>query len=155
VGNENEHGKNNQLRWTRRMKVLLGLVLIAANAFAQEPQDGGEPLHYRLTSDPGLSGKGEEGSCMDYAIALSSKLSANGIHGRLIFWPVAYTEAVSHMTNVNLGSAHGGELLATPSEPASLTNSLKICERCRLVIRSPMLLVTALLTLTLAQALMP
>src|SRR5215471_20655078 len=45
-----------------------------------------QPLHYRLASDPSLKGKGQEGECMDYAIALSSKLAANGIHGRLIFY---------------------------------------------------------------------
>ena len=31
-------------------------------------------------------GKGKDGACMDYALALSSKLAANGIHGRLIFY---------------------------------------------------------------------
>jgi hypothetical protein len=45
-----------------------------------------QPLHYRLASDPALKGKGQDGACMDYAIALSSKLAANGIHGRLIFY---------------------------------------------------------------------
>jgi hypothetical protein len=45
-----------------------------------------EPLHYRLASDPTLKGKSKDGECMDYAIALSSKLAANGIHGRLIFY---------------------------------------------------------------------
>ena len=45
-----------------------------------------EPLHYRLASDPAVRGKGKDGECMDYAVALSSKLAANGIHGRLIFY---------------------------------------------------------------------
>src|ERR1700740_14789 len=45
-----------------------------------------EPLHYRLASDPAIHGKGKDGECMDYAVALSSKLAANGIHGRLIFY---------------------------------------------------------------------
>ena len=45
-----------------------------------------EPLHYRLASDPSVHGKGKEGECVDYALALSSKLAANGIHGRLIFY---------------------------------------------------------------------
>ena len=45
-----------------------------------------EPLHYRLASDPGLKGEAKDGQCMDYAIALSSRLAANGIHGQLIFY---------------------------------------------------------------------
>ena len=45
-----------------------------------------QPLHYRLASDPGLKGKGKDAQCFDYAIALSSKLASNGIHGRLIFY---------------------------------------------------------------------
>ena len=46
----------------------------------------GEPLHYRIASDPTLPGKSNEGRCFDYAIALSSRLAANGIHGQLIFY---------------------------------------------------------------------
>ena len=45
-----------------------------------------QPLHYRLASDQALKGKGKDGHCMDYAIALSSRLATNGIHGRLIFY---------------------------------------------------------------------
>ena len=45
-----------------------------------------QPLHYRLSSDPALKGKGKDGQCMDYAIALSSRLASNGIHGQLIFY---------------------------------------------------------------------
>jgi hypothetical protein len=45
-----------------------------------------QPLHYRIASDPALKGKGKDGRCMDYAIALSSRLAANGIHGQLIFY---------------------------------------------------------------------
>jgi hypothetical protein len=44
------------------------------------------PLHYRIASDPALKGKGKDGRCMDYAIALSSRLASNGIHGQLIFY---------------------------------------------------------------------
>jgi hypothetical protein len=47
---------------------------------------GAEPLHYRIASDPGLPGKSKDGKCLDYAIALSSRLAANGIHGQLIFY---------------------------------------------------------------------
>lgn len=45
-----------------------------------------EPLHYRLASDPRLKGKAKDGQCMDYAIALATKLADNGIHGHLIFY---------------------------------------------------------------------
>ena len=55
-------------------------LLVSAVSFSQEP------LHYRLASDPAIHGKGKDGECMDYAVALSSKLAANGIHGRLIFY---------------------------------------------------------------------
>jgi len=53
-----------------------------------------QPLHYRLASDPALKGKGNDGHCMDYAIVLSSKLSASGIHGHLIFfkWHIRNTQ---------------------------------------------------------------
>jgi hypothetical protein len=45
-----------------------------------------EPLHYKLASDPSIQGKGKDGECVDYALALSSILAAHGIHGRLIFY---------------------------------------------------------------------
>jgi hypothetical protein len=50
---------------------------------ASSPTKG---LHYELASDPSLQGKGKDGECMDYALALSSRLAAHGIHGRLIFY---------------------------------------------------------------------
>jgi hypothetical protein len=46
----------------------------------------GESLDRGLPEDPTLKGKGKDGACMDYALALSSKLAANGIHGQLIFY---------------------------------------------------------------------
>lgn len=45
-----------------------------------------EPLSSAIAEDPTIKGKGKDGQCMDYAIAVSSKLAANGIHGRLIFY---------------------------------------------------------------------
>jgi len=33
-----------------------------------------------------MKGKGKDGACMDYALALSSRLAANGVHGQLIFY---------------------------------------------------------------------
>jgi hypothetical protein len=52
------------------------------------------PLHYRIASDPTLKGKGNDGRCLDYALALSSRLACNGIHGQLIFyrWQIRNTE---------------------------------------------------------------
>ena len=58
-----------------------------------------EPLHYRLASDPALRGKSKDGQCMDYAIALSSRLAAHGIHGRLIFYRW-------HITNSDIRGSH-------------------------------------------------
>src|ERR1700726_1011797 len=46
----------------------------------------GEPLPNRIAENPTIRGKGKEGECMDYALAVSSKLAANGIHGQLIFY---------------------------------------------------------------------
>jgi hypothetical protein len=45
-----------------------------------------ESLEQRVADDPTLKGKGKDGACMDYAIALSSRLAAVGIHGQLIFY---------------------------------------------------------------------
>jgi hypothetical protein len=45
-----------------------------------------EPLANRIAEDPAIRGKGKDGECMDYAIAVSSRLAANGIHGQLIFY---------------------------------------------------------------------
>ena len=39
-----------------------------------------------VADDPTMKGKGKDGACMDYALALSSRLAANGIHGQLIFY---------------------------------------------------------------------
>jgi hypothetical protein len=45
-----------------------------------------EPLPNSIAEDPTIRGKARDGECMDYAIAVSSKLAANGIHGQLIFY---------------------------------------------------------------------
>ena len=59
--------------------VILSFFVSAALAFS-------EPLANRIAEDPTIKGKGKDGACMDYALSLSSKLAANGIHGRLIFY---------------------------------------------------------------------
>lgn len=46
----------------------------------------GAPLDYAIADDVTVKGKGQDGECMDYALSLSSRLAANGIHGRLIFY---------------------------------------------------------------------
>ena len=68
--------------------IVVCLIIVGLNSLSQS-----QPLHYRLASDQRLTGKGQDGKCMDYAIALSSKLAANGIHGRLIFyrWHIQHT----------------------------------------------------------------
>ncbi len=45
-----------------------------------------ESLDQGVADDPTLTGKGKDGARTDYAIALSSRLAANGIHGQLIFY---------------------------------------------------------------------
>lgn len=52
-----------------------------------------EPLPYAIADDPTIKGKGQDGQCMDYAIAVSSRLAASGIHGQLIFyrWRIRHT----------------------------------------------------------------
>jgi hypothetical protein len=46
----------------------------------------GAPANYAIADDVTVKGKGQDGECMDYALSLSSRLAANGIHGRLIFY---------------------------------------------------------------------
>src|ERR1700730_10143319 len=45
-----------------------------------------EPLSYAIANDPTIKGKGKDGECMDYAIEVSSKPAANGIHVQLILY---------------------------------------------------------------------
>ena len=46
-----------------------------------------------IADDPTVKGKGQNSESLDYALALSSKLAAEGIHGRLIFhrWHIRNT----------------------------------------------------------------
>lgn len=63
--------------------IVLGCVvayfLLADCCLSESPVRG-------LADDPTVKGKGRDGACMDYALALSSRLAANGIHGQLIFY---------------------------------------------------------------------
>jgi len=45
-----------------------------------------ESLHQGVADDPTLKGKGKDAACMDYALVLSSRLVADGIHGQLNFY---------------------------------------------------------------------
>jgi hypothetical protein len=75
-------------------KLVVALLVFLASYLPLSASSPGEPLHYQLASDPHLSGKGKDGECMDYALALSSRLAEHGIHGRLIFyrWHIRGTE---------------------------------------------------------------
>ena len=63
--------------------IVLGCVvayfLLADFCLSESPVRG-------LADDPTVKGKGRDGACMDYALTLSSRLAANGIHGQLIFY---------------------------------------------------------------------
>jgi hypothetical protein len=75
-------------------KSILPILVCVVACIALSAFSVAEPLHYRLASDPTLRGKSEDGQCMDYAIALSSRLAAHGIHGQLIFyrWHIANSD---------------------------------------------------------------
>lgn len=67
--------------------ILLAALLIALSAYAEENA-------FQLASDTTIHGKGKDGDCMDYAIALSNKLASRGVHGQLIFyrWHIRNTQ---------------------------------------------------------------
>jgi hypothetical protein len=69
------------MRWFAAIAIASWVSCLILNGFDVIPS-----LHYRLASDLALKGKEKDGSCMDYALALSSKLSASGINGQLIFY---------------------------------------------------------------------
>jgi hypothetical protein len=75
-------------------KILPPILVCLVACIALSAFSVAEPLHYRLASDPTLRGKSKDGQCMDYAIALSSKLATHGIHGQLIFyrWHIANSD---------------------------------------------------------------
>jgi hypothetical protein len=70
-----------------------------------------EPVASQIAEDPAIKGKGQDGACMDYAIAVSSKLAAHGIHGRLIFyhWHIRTTDATGSHVFVVYHLADGSE----------------------------------------------
>ncbi|SRR6266436_689337 len=76
-------------------KILPPILVCLAACIALSAFSVAEPVHYRLASDPSLRGKSKDGQCMDYAIALSSRLAAHRIHGQLIFyrWRIANSDS--------------------------------------------------------------
>ena len=74
--------------------VCLGICLLLGGLSSRQA------LHYRLASEPDIKGKAKEGQCMDYAIALSSRLAANGIHGQLIFYRWHLRDTHQHGSHV-------------------------------------------------------
>jgi hypothetical protein len=78
-----------------------------------------EPLASRIAEDPSVKGKGKDDQCMDYALAVSSKLAANGIHGRLIFyrWHIRNTPITGSHVFVVYHSSDGSEWIVDNEIP--------------------------------------
>ena len=70
-----------------------------------------EPLANRIAEDPSVKGKGKDDQCIGYALAVSSKLAANGIHGRLISyrWLIRNTPITGSHVFVVYHSSDGSE----------------------------------------------
>jgi hypothetical protein len=79
-----------------------------------------EPVASQIAEDPTIRGKGKDGACMDYAVALSSKLEANGIHGRLIFyrWHIRNTAIAGSHVFVAYHLPDGSEWIVDNEIPA-------------------------------------
>ena len=86
--------QSNTARRNGMGRLLIAVLVVLASYLPLSASSPSEPLHYQLASDPHLGGKGKDGECMGYALALSSKLAEHGIHGRLIFyrWHIRGTE---------------------------------------------------------------
>ena len=80
----------------------------------------GESLDRGLAEDPTVKGKGKDGACMDYALALSSRLAANGIHGQLIFyrWHIRNTAIQGSHVFVAYRLADGSEWIVDNEIPS-------------------------------------
>jgi hypothetical protein len=96
----------------RTITTLVGYFLLASFALS-------EPLPNRIAEDPTIRGKGKDGECMDYAIAVSSKLAANGIHGQLIFyrWHIRNTPITGSHVFVAYRLADGSEWIVDNEIP--------------------------------------
>jgi hypothetical protein len=71
---------------TKRCRTAFIILASALGCFLSASFALSEPLANQIVEDPTIKGKGKDSACMDYAIAVSSKLAANGIHGQLIFY---------------------------------------------------------------------
>jgi hypothetical protein len=91
---QTQQERSNTGRRNRTGRLLIAFLVCLLSSLPLSGSSASEPLHYQLASDPNLHGKGKDGECMDYALALSSRLAAHGIHGRLIFyrWHIRGTE---------------------------------------------------------------
>ena len=78
-----------------------------------------KPLASRIAEDPSVKGKGKDEQCMDYALAASSKLAANGIHGRLIFyrWHIRNTPITGSHVFVVYHSSDGSQWIVDNEIP--------------------------------------
>jgi hypothetical protein len=79
----------------------------------------GVPANYAIADDTTLKGKGQDGECMDYALSLSSRLAANGIHGRLIFyrWHIRNTSITGSHVLVEYRLPNGSEWIVDNEIP--------------------------------------
>ena len=92
--------------------LVLGLFLVASFGLS-------EPLANRIAEDPSVKGNGKDDKCMDYALAVSSKLAANRIHGRLIFyrWHIRNTPITGSHVFVVYYSSDGSEWIVDNESP--------------------------------------
>src|SRR5258708_9360656 len=70
----------------RNRHAILIMLISAVGYLASASFALSEPAANRIAEDSTMKAKGKDGECMDYAIAPSSKLQADRIHGRLIFY---------------------------------------------------------------------
>ena len=106
----------------RRMKEFYGILIIlgaVVGYFLLTSFALSEPSNSAIADDPTIKGKGRDGECTDYAIALSSKLAANGIHGRLIFyrWHIRNTPITGSHVFVEYRLLNGSEWIVDNEIP--------------------------------------
>ena len=79
----------------------------------------GAPANYAIADDATIKGKGQDGECFDYALSLSSRLAANGIHGRLIFyrWHIRNTSITGSHVLVQYRLSNGSEWIVDNEIP--------------------------------------
>lgn len=106
---------------TRSSRYAILITLIAAVGYLASASFAlSEPVANRIAEDSTIKGKGKDGECMDYAIALSSKLESSGIHGRLIFyrWHIRNTAIAGSHVFVVYHLPDGSEWIVDNEIPA-------------------------------------